>query len=305
MFPEFKRLEITDKDAVAKYTNHHKPYSDFGFTSIFSWDTSQDVEISTLNSNLVLKFSDYLDGTKFLTFLGDNKPDETALKLLDYAKLNGYVHELRLIPKTVVDSFTHPRKFIINEDRDNFDYILAVEDQEKLPGKLHAKRRYVLNRFQSLYGKNLKVIPLDISDKKIQDDIIKVFETWEKSMSKDRAETQNELTAIKRVLQHAKHLDVQVLGVMVNDILAGFSIYEIVQNNHGVIHFEKADVSFQGIFQYLKYVAARELSSKKQTFINIEQDLGLEGLRESKLTHHPVHFLKKYTVSLKNPKAKS
>lgn len=298
VFPNFKPLEITDKSEISALTKIHKPYSDFGFTSIFSWDTRQDIEISSLNKNLVLKFSDYINGSKFFTFIGDNAVDETIEKLLDYAGRHGLTPELKLMPETVVNLIKDKARFSILEDRDNFDYILSVEDQITLPGKDHAKRRYVLNKFHTTYGDNLRISKLNLSDRAVQAQVIDMFERWEKSMGKERSETESELVAIKRLMDHVEELDVQLLGVFINDSLAGFSIYEIVQDNYGVIHFEKADVTFKGIFQYLKHAAAKELYANKQVYINIEQDLGIAGLRESKSSHHPVHFLKKYTVRL-------
>ena len=50
-----------------------------------------------------------------------------------------------------------------------------------------------------------------------------------------------------------------------------------------------------GAFQYINYAFARSLP-ESVLFINREQDLGDEGLRQAKLTYRPCGFVKKYTL---------
>ena len=75
-----------------------------------------------------------------------------------------------------------------------------------------------------------------------------------------------------------------------------------MQDNYFIGHFEKADPKVEGLYQYLKHAVALNLSERGVKYMNIEQDLGVEGLRHAKMGSHPVHFLKKYTVSLADKK---
>ena len=61
--------------------------------------------------------------------------------------------------------------------------------------------------------------------------------------------------------------------------------------------FEKADASYKGSFQYINYAFAGYLPEYIE-FINREQDLGNEGLRQAKMTYRPVKFVKKYKITL-------
>jgi hypothetical protein len=60
------------------------------------------------------------------------------------------------------------------------------------------------------------------------------------------------------------------------------------------IHFEKAIDTYKGVFQYINQNFAASLP-ESFTYINREQDLGDEGLRQAKLTYRPAGFVRKHT----------
>src|SRR3989344_9175835 len=94
-FPQFKNLELSDKKDVEKFTSQFPPYSDFNFVSMWSWDVKGEMRLSTLNDNLVVRFTDYLTGKPFYSFLGNNKVNETAQTLINLSKKEGLKPELR------------------------------------------------------------------------------------------------------------------------------------------------------------------------------------------------------------------
>jgi hypothetical protein len=60
------------------------------------------------------------------------------------------------------------------------------------------------------------------------------------------------------------------------------------------IHFEKGIDEYKGIYQFMNKTFAVSLP-RFFTWINREQDLGDEGLRQSKMTYRPCDFVRKYT----------
>src|SRR3989344_1777498 len=116
-FPEFRVVEVNDREAIESHTKQFFPYSDFNFTSLWAWDTSGERMISELNSNLVVRFTDYSTHEPFFSFLGIRETEHTARTLIDYAKAEGITPELRLMPEiSVRDMRTSVLK--VEEDRD-------------------------------------------------------------------------------------------------------------------------------------------------------------------------------------------
>ena len=78
--------------------------------------------------------------------------------------------------------------------------------------------------------------------------------------------------------------------------VVAFALGERLNRNTAVCHFEKADPFAEGLYQLVNREFAR-LLFQDCTFINREQDLGDMGLRNAKLSYHPVKLQKKYLVT--------
>ena len=146
-FPNFKKLELSDKEDVEKITHKYPPYSDFNFVSMWSWDIKGEMRISQLNGNLVVRFTDYITGDPFYSFLGNNKVNETAETLLQFCKKEGAKTILELVPEDSIKGL-NIKKFNIEEDRDHFDYIYPINSIASYLGSEYQKHRKMVRRFE-------------------------------------------------------------------------------------------------------------------------------------------------------------
>ncbi|MEK7617180.1 MAG: phosphatidylglycerol lysyltransferase domain-containing protein [Patescibacteria group bacterium] len=296
-FPKFRYLVIEDKKTIDQFLNSLPPYSDFIFSSLWSWNTNPQIKISTLNNNLVLQMPDYISNKSFLTFLGSNKIEHTIETLLDYCNKQNLEAVLRLLPehnfKNHDLSKLHP-KYELKEDRDNFDYLLSIEKISTMQG-LYSKKNKV-TQFQKSY--KYKVLIEDLNKKSVQSKIIKFARSWFKNHHKRRVVNENELVAIEKILKHSRKLNPKVICVYVDNKLIGFSIFELINKDYAHHGFQKANRDYKGIYEFIYMEMAKYLKGLGASHLNIEQDLGLEGLREAKLGYQPT-FLKKYTISHK------
>ena|SRR2546425_11671494 len=85
-------------------------------------------------------------------------------------------------------------------------------------------------------------------------------------------------------------------GLFDGSRLIGFSIQEQVHNGYVIGHFGKAAKNYVGLNQFLENECAK-ICAQGSTYLNNEQDLGIEGLRRAKSLWRPLFFLKKYTIS--------
>ena len=86
-------------------------------------------------------------------------------------------------------------------------------------------------------------------------------------------------------------------GLEIDRQLKAFIICEIVDQDWAIGHFWKADISYSGIYSYLMHYTSEVLTQLGISKMNIQQDLGLEGLRRFKNFMRPIARLKKYTIT--------
>jgi len=295
---DFQKLELKDKERLEAFVKDYLPFSDFSFLSLFTYNTKGGVEYCFLNGNLVVKFEDYVTGENFYSLIGKHKLHETIDTLLAQAKKDGLQSSLNLVPHSVLEHAPdlHER-FTVEEDKDNFDYIVSSLDLAELHPEKLPKKRKLIEDFRQAYP-DLSVRPIDLTDPKNQAAILQMCEDWRVINKKDKTEIEAEFSAIKRLLKNAHHFpNLYAVGVYDKDKLVAFNTYEVATHGHGISSFQKADRKYRGIYAFLTHEMAKSMHELGCQYINFEQDLGIEGLRSSKASWHPVNFLKKYKVS--------
>jgi len=296
-FPNFKKIELSDKKEVESFTSKFPPYSDFNFTSLWAWDTNEKRMLSKLNGNLVVRFTDYITGKSFLSFLGENEISETTSKLITFSKENYRVDFLRLIPEEIANTLDKSR-FTILSDMDSRDYVYSVQNLKNMHNWSGHRSCRGIKQFLRLHPDYLVKIS---SLKEIQKgEYEKIFGEWARSKNIENYFESNEYRAFKKFLE-LKDENIQFVSLYKNDQLIGFTAYEITSGDYAIAHFSKANIKHHSaIYDILNWEEAKSLDKKGVKCYNWEQDLGIENLRKSKMNYCPINFLKKYKVYLIN-----
>jgi hypothetical protein len=295
-FPLFERLSVHHKDVIDAYFRLYSPYSDFTFVTMWCWDRYDSAEICTLNDNLVLGCRNYASGEHSLSFLGAVDSCETALSLLEYTGDKFGKPQLDLVPEvSIVDSV----KVLagcseIKEERNSFDYILDLQALASFCGPAFASKRKAAACFDRAYCPTVRDI--DLSSESDKASILSVFSDWADSQDRTPADTEKELSALRRALAISQTGALVATGVLSGERMVGFAISEVLSNQFAVGHFLKADTRLRGVFEYLRRAQACRLQELGCRWINVQEDLGLPGLRQAKLSYRPVALLRKYTL---------
>jgi len=173
----------------------------------------------------------------------------------------------------------------INEDRDNFDYLYLRSDLAELPGKRYHKKRNLVAQFLKSYTHEEKLLTPELIS-----EAIKVLELW-----REQKGNESDYIGSMEALEHFQDLNMRGLLFYIDGKPAGWCLGEpIARGSIFAVHFEKGLEEFKGIYQYINQAFAASLPGSF-TYINREQDLGDEGLRQAKMTYRPSGFVRKYT----------
>ena len=178
------------------------------------------------------------------------------------------------------------RGYLVQEDRDNFDYLYYRKDLAELSGREYHKKRNLVNGFINSY----ECVQKPLTEENVKD-AIAVLDEWRSTKGYD-----GDYAAAREGLENFIDLGMRGAVYYVEGQAVGWCLGEpIAKAKMFAIHFEKACDRFKGIYQFINQAFAQSLPSYC-TYINREQDLGNEGLRQAKMTYRPCSFVRKYRV---------
>ncbi len=300
---KFKKIGLGNIENIKQFGMQYEPYSDFSALSIWTYNTKDLAEYCYLNDNLVLKLTDYLTDDIVLTLLGNTKILDTLDEIFTYAKKNNIDKTLKLVPEiTANEAMKNAESLEITEDEDNFDYVFSLDNLTKLAGSCHKDERNLCHNFLKTYPNN-QIEVLDINNKVVKDILLGIYNRWidnKTETGKGDEEKETELTAFNRLLGDSDRFEAVCLGLKVNDKHVAFAISEPISKDFVMAAFTKADINYRGSFQYIEQKRAEYFYNLGYKYLNLEQDLGIPGLRQAKRSWNPVRYLKKYTIKSKN-----
>jgi hypothetical protein len=293
-FPQLKRLELSNQADIEAFTRQFPPYSDFNFASMWSWDTQNRVHICRLAEHLVVQSTDEATGEPFYSFLGrgGSQSLQVAQTLLARACAEGHQPRLKLVPQEVMAPL-RSTNLLFWEDRASDDYIVDVGNLSLYAGTAFAHARCNVNRFLRSCP-DVRVVQLDLGSTCVREEIDQLQTTWTHNKG---VTLPHEKAAIERLLAVSTALHLLGTGVYRHGSLIAFSIIELLESGYGMGHFAKCDARFSGLSHYLYQATARAMSDRGGRYLNVQEDLGIAGLRTFKMLLRPVAFLKKYAVT--------
>ncbi len=179
------------------------------------------------------------------------------------------------------------------EARDHFDYLYDASELVELKGNKFHKKKNLLNQFEKSNMFEYTPMQADCVEEVL--DMQAEWHGWQEHASEALVAENN---AISLVLKDFDRLQSLLGGtIRIAGKVVAYTVGELLSPDTLVIHFEKGDTRFKGIYQAINkhFLASQE---DRFTFVNREQDLGDEGLRKAKLSYNPIGFMKKYDVEL-------
>ncbi|MGC8819145.1 MAG: DUF2156 domain-containing protein [Athalassotoga sp.] len=285
-FPKFKEIEIEDRRFLKdRIWNYQPENSEINFTNLFIWKDHLKVRWTTFKDTVLFMCG---DNPYFLEPVG-------KLEINDLKNLSLWIssNNSEIIFDRVAKKFTSSLNddFKIIPSRDQFDYVYKAEDLINLAGrKYHSKRNHLSNFFK-MY--DYKYIPMTGKDAM---SAVELAKKWcEDKRCDEDMNLLDEFTATKLALENFDQLELNGAMILIDGEIQAFTLGEMLNEKTLVIHIEKANKSYEGI-----YVAINNLFCKNNLspgmFVNREQDLGDEGLRKAKLSYFPDHFVEKFSV---------
>lgn len=294
-YPSFIPLELGLKPVFDEAFRKNPPsVSEFTFTNLYAWRKAYGFDVSLLDNSMIVR-SSAGGQPRFLPPIGSPDIYKTVKKIMDESGAS-----FMRVPGSAKPLFENDARLSIVHDRDNSDYIFKTADLAELKGSKYDGKRNLIKKFESEY--EYEFIKLDGSN---AGTCLTFEEEWCVTKECDRViGLNNERNALKEIVANFSAFDLKGSAIRINGAIKAIALGEGLDQNTFVIHILKADQSLAGLYQKICRDFIRAECGGYE-YINMEQDLGVPGLRKSKSSYHPAGMIDKYTIGPKGGSASS
>ncbi|OQD58390.1 hypothetical protein MBBAR_17c00300 [Methanobrevibacter arboriphilus JCM 13429 = DSM 1125] len=288
---EFKPISLSDKPIFDDYFNKTNfNNAEKNFSNLFMWRKTYEYEYAIINDCLCIKGKLRDSKKPFCHFPYGGCDIKDSLSLIkevfkkegDTLIIKPLLPEMKKCLEKTLEDFT------LIEDRDSFDYIYKSNKLITLSGsKLRNKRRW-LKKFRENY---------DYTYEEINSNNLIEAKEFTINIIKNSNNDTDEIIAMEEMFDNLFELDIKGCIIRIDGKIVGISTGEELTKDTVVIHCERADTNFEGIYNCINQEFCEKQWSNYE-FINREEDLGIEGLRQAKLTYRPDLLLSKYIAKI-------
>lgn len=296
-FPFFKPVELADCNVFQEILKTYKPEaSEWTFANLFTWRSHYNYQWSLYEDWLLVTGRDEHGSLYALQPVGPASRKEVVSRLFEWMKKEAEADLPRIerADERLIKELDGAGWISITEAREHFDYVYLRDDLVWLAGNRYRSKRNRINQFLKTYSFTYERLG--------KEHVMECLEIQEKWCQMRRCEEDlsllGEWDAIREILANFDNLGLTGAVVKIGSKVMAFTIGELLNADTAVIHIEKADPEVNGLFQLINQQFC-EKSWDGIKYINREQDLGISGLREAKLSYFPNHFVKKYLIEFK------
>lgn len=288
-YPNFKRLELKDLPIISKYPDAASAnICELAPANLFIWKDFDNPQLTTINQNLCIFTQPANEPPYFLEPLGNQSLAETVDICLKHA---GRIS--RASEKFV--SRLDPDAWRIKCQRGQCDYIYETKTISELKGKKYDGKRNHIKRFKNRFPE-YKFILLTPEMKK---EALALFEAWftvrQESRFFPKLAYTSQKNALEESFRYMKELKLLGAGIFAEGKMKGFIIGSHINPEMISAHFSYGLPEAPGISQLLLWEACNHLFQDSK-YINLEQDLGIPGLRKAKLSYLPLRLERKFEI---------
>lgn len=295
----FRELSLADKPVFDRILAQMQlNLSDYTFTNFFMWRHTYGLQVhyDELLDYWFIMARPWKWKSFFFAPLGNwNDRDKLrqALTILnDYCEAHGVHLFFRRVPEMFMkEAVDFMSEFRYREDRNTFDYVYQTSDLLELPGrKFHGKRNH-LNQFLRNYAWEYQAM-----DTSVVEECLGLTSEWfDLRRQEENGKVSGENKAMLEVMESFSELKLVGAVLRIDGKIQALTIGEKLTSDTAVIHIEKANTEFKGIYAAInqQFVANHWADT---SFVNREEDMGVEGLRKAKMSYNPVFLVKKVNL---------
>jgi hypothetical protein len=296
---DFKKIDITDREIINSclYENTFRA-CDYCFSNLFAWQSMYRTRFAIKDNTLFIRFQDLENNFYYMMPIGDMPLNNALSMIIEDAEQNNIMFRMKGITQrmSLCIEKAMPNTFKYMHDSENDEYIYFTQRLIDLKGKkLQSKRNYI-NRFKSSYP---NWTYSSIKSENELNECLTMLDKWKEiNIDKEDKTFEYDYLASRVMINNFHYLQLKGGFIRLNGEIIAFTMGEQLTNDTLVIHIEKAFDEITGSYTIINQQFAQH-EAGNYTYINREEDMGIENLRKAKMSYQPAIVLKENIVSLK------
>lgn len=292
----FRTVSVDNIDILQSFFNRYPSKScDFSVGGVLIWRDMFDYQLSIYEESLLIR--GYLDDKDLYLFyapVGNISLDKYINLLKEYCYEKSIKGILILPEESPVEFDTENENQLSEYLPEYREYLYPIEKFCDFPGKKMEKKRNHLHYFQHNYFP----FSIEIISSLIIPELIKFTLEFD-ILHSENPQADYECHQIIEVLKNYDSYPFEGLAIRKEGEIIGYSFGEKIGNTF-IIHAEKGNTFFRGIYQEISSEMAKFILSKYSDvrYLNREDDMGDESLKQSKMSYHPTLFINKRIIHL-------
>ena len=265
---------------------------EYSFANLFMWGRQS----AAVAGERLVFFSQFNRKTVYLFPAGSADMKASLDAIMEDARKRGIPCRLTCLSEEECRQVErlYPGQFAFHISRDDFDYIYNVRQLASLAGRKFQKKRNHANRFWREHPQ-CKVVPITEENKHRAQEMMDAWFT-QRLEDDPYGDFAMERSAVHRGLKYMQQLKLE--GIMLEEegnILA-VTLGSRLSSDTFDVHFEKAWDRVEGAYAAVNQAFAQYVLDKypEIEYLDREDDMGREGLRQAKLSYCPVKLTEKY-----------
>lgn len=296
LIKQMRPVELIDQAVFdAYYTRFPQNICEYTFAQMLLWGESRQHLWTELDDHLIVCFQKREEGRKWYVPVGPD-PARMIRDVMSPSEGFSYLY----VPEEVANVFAPfppggraGDGGIVRATPERFDYVYDLPALRSLEGKHYAEKRNFINRAKK---SNPEVVLLQSS---MADECQSLLERWMHSQPREGMNSLvDEISSLRIAMENFEKLKLFGVGIRINGQLEAFSFGVELNPSMFVEYFQKSTNVIPGLYPLVLHELCKALPGK-YIEINLEEDLGIPGLKTAKERWNPKYQVRKWEILAK------
>ena len=289
----FHPLTISDREVMQAVTlKAGRRNCNYTFANLVGWQFWFHTEVCVLPDAVVLRFTFEGERAYMVCTASDMQPQLISALLddCDGRLLLIGLEDSQALAVSQLSQFT----IKVKPQRNQYDYIYRCDRLATLRGGAYQAKRNHVKRFRAEHP-NFEYRPLT---PELFNECRRLTALWREEKEANGGTIAAEQRVMETVFANWDALGMTGGCIFADGRMMAFTYGAAVTTDTFDVCVEKADRHVEGAFAIINQQFAEHLS-EQFTYLNREEDMGIEGLRKSKLSYHPEILLTYNAITIR------